>query len=193
MKTIGLTGSIGMGKTETAKLFAEQGIPVFDSDAAVHELLGSGGAAVAQVEKEFPGALVEGHIDRKRLGEHVFSDDLALKKLEKILHPMVTSMRNDFIKNTTSGMALFDIPLLFEKEYEEHCDYTVVVSSPEKVQKKRVLERPGMTEDRFNEILSKQMPDAEKRAKADFIVQTDLGIDYARKQVIELLRKIRET
>lgn len=193
MKTIGLTGSIGMGKTETAKLFAELGVPVFDSDAAVHELLGTGGAAVALVEKQFPGAQQMDHIDRKWLGERVFGDRTALERLEKILHPLVTSMRNSFLESANSDLVLFDIPVLFEKGYEEQCDYIVVVSAPEEIQKKRVLERRGMTEGRYNDILSKQMPDAEKRTKADFIVQTDLGIDYARKQVIKLIKTIRET
>lgn len=192
MKTIGLTGSIGMGKTETAKLFAALGVSVFDSDAAVHELLGDDGGAVALVEKEFPGVQEMDHIDRKRLGERVFGDSTALKRLEKIMHPMVTDMRNSFIERANSDLVLFDIPLLFEKGYEDQCDYIVVVSAPEEVQKKRVLERSGMTEERFNNILSKQMPDAEKRKRADFIIQTDRGIDYAREQVVELLKKIRK-
>ncbi|MCL4151504.1 UNVERIFIED_CONTAM: hypothetical protein GTU68_059534 [Idotea baltica] len=181
-----------MGKSETAKLFAELGVPVFDSDAAVHELLGSGGAAVASVEQGFPGVQQLDYIDRKQLGEIVFGDSSALERLENILHPMIASMRNSFLENAKSDLVLLDIPLLLEKGYEERCDYIVVVSAPEEIQKKRVLERPGMTEERFKDILSKQMPDAEKRIKADFIVQTDLGIDYAKKQVIELLNIIRE-
>lgn len=192
MKTIGLTGSIGMGKTETAKLFAQKGVPVFDSDAAVHKLIGPNGEAVDAVELAFPGVKRQGHIDRKLLGACVFGDDDALKSLEKILHPLVSNERQKFIKKSKADVVLFDIPLLFEKGYEDDCDYIVVVSAPFEIQKKRVLERPGMTEARFEEILAKQLPDAQKRAKADFVVQTDRGLDYAAKQVEGILQKIRE-
>ena len=192
MKIIGLTGSIGMGKTETAKIFADLGIPVFDSDATVHTLLGPDGAAVDAVEKKFPGVKVENYIDRKRLGDRVFGDEDALIALEKIVHPMVIRARQAFIRETTSDIVVFDIPLLFEKGYQNECDFIVVVSAPVDVQKERVLRRPGMSEERFFEINSKQMPDAEKRKRADFIVQTDRGLRYARQQVTEILTKIRE-
>jgi len=191
MKKIGLTGSIGMGKTETAKMFQEVGIPVFDSDAAVHALLGDGGAAVDIVSKEFSGVKKQNKIDRKLLSEKVFGDSLALGKLEKILHPMVGDMRSDFVKAAHGDMVVFDIPLLFEKSYEGECDYIVVASAPANVQKERVMSRPGMTEKKFKNILLSQMLDAKKREKADFIVQTDKGFDYARAQVQQIIKEIR--
>ncbi len=192
MKTIGLTGSIGMGKTETAKIFEKLGVPVFDSDAAVHKLLGPGGNAVEQVENEFPGVRAGNEIDRQKLGARVFSNRESLNKLEKILHPMVMKIRAEFVEQQKSDIVLFDIPLLFEKGYEDDVDYIVVVSAPYEIQKERVLKRPGMTEQKFLDILARQMPDQEKRAKADFIIQTDQGLDYAEKQVSEILEKIRD-
>lgn len=191
MKKIGLTGSIGMGKTETAKMFQEAGIPVFDSDAAVHALLGVGGAAVDIVSKKFLGVKKQNKIDRKLLGEKVFGDSLALGKLENILHPMVSDMRSDFVKAAHGDIVVFDIPLLFEKSYEGECDYIVVVSAPANVQKERVMSRPGMTEKKFKNILFSQMPDAKKREKAHFIIQTDKGFDYARAQVLQIIKEIR--
>lgn len=194
MKIIGLTGSIGMGKSETSKIFARENIPVFDSDEAVHDLLGEQGAAVDLVEKTFSGVKVDGKIDRKKLGQRVFDDDKALQKLEEILHPLIQKKRDLFIleaKKRKQNMIVFDIPLLFEKKYEAMCDYIVVVSAPYKVQKNRVLDRVGMTEERFNTILQKQMPDHEKRKRADFIVQTDRGLEYAEKQVREIIKKIK--
>ena len=195
MKIIGLTGSIGMGKTYTAKMFTDKNIAVFDSDEAVHQLLGLNGAAVDVVEKEFPGVKIESQIDRKLLGKRVFADDIALKKLEQILHPMVSSMRDDFNKTAlknNADMIVVDIPLLFEKGYESECDYIVVASAPFEIQKQRVLERPGMSEQRFIEILKKQMPDDEKRRRADFIIQTDKGLDYAKNQVQQVIETIRK-
>ena len=192
MKTIGLTGSIGMGKTQTAKLFAQKGVPVFDSDAVVHKLLGPDGKAVDAVEFAFPGVKEQNQIDRKLLGARVFGDDDALKSLESILHPLVSVERNNFVKKSQADIVLFDIPLLFEKGYEDDCDYIVVVSAPYEIQKKRVLERPDMTEARFQEILAKQLPDAQKRARADFIVQTDRGLDYAAMQIEKILQEIKE-
>lgn len=192
MKKIGLTGSIGMGKTETARMFHEAGIPVFDSDAAVHNLLGKDGAAVDLVEMMFPGVKKSKKIDRELLGKKVFGDVQALGKLEKILHPMVSEMRNEFVKTTKSDLVVFDIPLLFEKSYESECDFIVVVSASEQIQKKRVMSRPGMTEKRFQNILDNQMPDANKREKANFIIQTDKGFDYARAQVQQVINQIRD-
>lgn len=191
MIKIGLTGSIGMGKTETAKMFQEFGIPVFDSDAAVHTLLGHDGAAVDMVDEIFPGVKKQNKIDRKLLGEKVFGNDTALGKLEKILHPMVSDMRTDFIKAANNDIVVFDIPLLYEKSYDSECNYIVVTTAPENVQKERVLSRPGMTEERFQNILKSQMPDAKKREKADFIVQTDKGFDYAKTQVKQIIKEIR--
>ncbi|MBT5074561.1 MAG: dephospho-CoA kinase [Kordiimonadaceae bacterium] len=192
MRTIGLTGSIGMGKTETAKMFAARGIPVFDSDAAAHTLLGPSGAAVEMVEKTFPGVKIDQQIDRKLLGQRVFNDSEALSRLENILHPMIQTLRDDFSRNTECDLVLFDIPLLFEKGYEADLDYSIVVSAPYEIQKERVLERPAMTEDRFKEILKKQMLDEEKRGRADFIIETGEGLQYAEKQVDDILKKLRK-
>lgn len=191
MKTIGLTGSIGMGKTETAKLFSELGVPVFDSDAIVHQLMGIDGEATDAVEAAFGGVKKDGKIDRVVLGKKVLSDQTALTKLENILHPLVQEKRREFLQKQSSDLVLFDIPLLFEKNYEDQFDYIVVVSAPFEVQRQRVLSRANMTEQKFNDILEKQMPDQDKRAKADFVIQTAHGIDYARNQVIEILEKIR--
>ncbi|MDA0708054.1 MAG: dephospho-CoA kinase [Proteobacteria bacterium] len=195
MKIIGLTGSIGMGKTETAKMFAEQHIPVFDSDEIVHKLLGSDGDAVESVAKEFQETKIKTHIDRKKLGDIVFGNEKALNKLEKILHPLVAKMREDFVKQASekgADMVVLDIPLLFEKDYDQECDYTVVVTAPYEVQKERVLSRKDMTEGKFLHILKQQIPDSEKRRRADFIIQTDLGFDHAKNQVKEIIETIRK-
>ena len=191
MKKIGLTGSIGMGKTETAKMFYEFGIPVFDSDGAVHKLLDENGAAVDSVAAAFAGVKSDNKIDRKRLGAKVFDNVSELEKLERILHPMVSEMRSDFVKAADGDLVVFDIPLLFEKSYENECDFIVVVSAQPDVQRKRVMSRSGMTEKRFQDILNKQMPDAEKREKADFIIQTYKGFEYARERVKKVINDIR--
>lgn len=192
-RTIGLTGSIGMGKTTTAKIFAELGVPVFDSDEAVHKLLGPEGDAVEEVDTIFPGVKIGNQIDRKKLGERVFFDEASLEALEKILHPKVSCMRQKFTKEQDSDLVLFDIPLLFEKGYEDGLDFTIVVTAPFDVQEKRVLSRDGMTVERFESIMEKQMPDQEKRNRADFILHTDQGIDYAKEQAENILKKIRDT
>jgi dephospho-CoA kinase len=195
MIIIGLTGSIGMGKSETSKMFAAQNIPVFDSDQAVHQLLGPKGAAVDIIEKIFSGCKKENEIDRQALGAQVFGNDSVLKKLEGILHPMVQKMRDDFVKTAGDNgqqIVLFDIPLLFEKNHQNDCDYIVVASAAADVQKKRVMERDGMSEQKFLDILEKQTPDQEKRRRADFIIQTDQGLDYAKDQVCKIIQKIRE-
>lgn len=192
---LGLTGSIGMGKSETAKMFRRMNIPVFDSDQAVHELLGPGGAAVSAVARAFPGLETGQGIDRKKLGAQVFGDGAALKNLEAILHPLVSAKRQQFLRQaamTGHDMAVADVPLLFETNGDQVCDYTVVVSAAPEVQRQRVLARPGMSLKKFEQILSKQMPDEEKRHRADFIVQTDRGIEYAETQVRELIAAIRE-
>jgi len=191
---IGLTGSIGMGKSETAKMFARAGVPVFDSDAAVHRLMAKDGAAVARVEAAFPGVSGEDGVDRNRLGARVFGDGAALKRLEAILHPMVSDMRREFFSQAYEqgrDMVLLDVPLLFETGGETLCDYTVVVSAPAEVQRQRVLSRPGMTVEKFENILAKQMTDHEKCARADFIVQTDRGLRYAEDQVREIIAAIK--
>jgi len=196
MKIIGLTGSIAMGKTETSKMVAAQNIPVFDSDAAVHELLARNDSVIEQVGLRFPDALTGRKIDRQRLGQNVFEDGGALEALENILHPMVKNLRDKFLldaRNDHQTVVVLDIPLLFEKGYEKECDFIVVVSAAADVQRKRALERPGMTEKRFASILASQMPDKEKRRRADFIVQTDKGLDYAEKQVCQILKTIGES
>ncbi len=193
-KTIALTGSIGMGKSETAKMFIRAGVPVFDSDAAVHKLMGPNGAAVEMVEGVFPGAKTPDGIDRKKLGEKVFGDSVALKKLENILHPMVSDMRQEFFQDAEQknlDLVVLDVPLLFETGGEKQADYVVVVSAPADIQRERVLARPDMTAEKFENILAKQMPDSEKRARADFIVQSDQGISYAENQVKDIVRKLR--
>ena len=191
---IGLTGSIGMGKSETAKMFERADIPVFDSDAVVHVLMGPGGVAVDLVDQAFPGVRCPEGIDRTLLGPRVFGDGAALKKLESILHPMVADRRRDFFEQAvTAGhdMVVMDVPLLFETGGDDKCDYTVVVSAAPEVQRQRVLARPGMSTEKFDQILAKQMPDSEKRQRADFIVQSDQGIGYAEGQVHQLIEKIR--
>ena len=194
LTVIGLTGSIGMGKSETAKMFERAGIPLFDSDTAVHVLIGKGGPAVAQVATAFPGVEGPDGIDRKKLGSRVFGDEVALKKLESILHPRVSDLRQDFFDQAQQqglDMVVLDVPLLFETGADGTCDYTVVVSAAPDVQRQRVLTRENMTVEKFDNILARQMPDDEKRRRADFIVQTDQGIPYAEDQVRRIIEKIR--
>lgn len=186
MIILGLTGSIGMGKSATAELFEDEGIPVYDADAAVHKLYAKGGAAVAPVEAAFPGVSVDGAIDRTKLREHVLNDPAALKRLEGIVHPLAGAAQVEFLKQARESNAPFvvlDIPLLYETSAENRCDYILVVSAPADVQRARVLARPGMTEEVFESILAKQVPDADKRARADFIVSTAHGFEFARDHV----------
>ncbi|MGE5369236.1 MAG: dephospho-CoA kinase [Chloroflexota bacterium] len=191
MIRIGLTGSIGMGKSTTAQMFCDEGIPVLDSDQIVHDLYR--GAAVAPIEAEFPGVAVGGVIDRARLAERVLGDSDALKRLEAIVHPLVWAARDDFLKDQAARGAkvvVYDVPLLFETGAEKSVDVIVVVSAPEDVQKNRVLARPGMTEEKLAAILAKQVPDNDKRARADFVVVTDGGVEAARSQVRNILRQL---
>ncbi|GHF15475.1 dephospho-CoA kinase [Kordiimonas sediminis] len=195
MKVIGLTGSIGMGKSATAKMFEANGVPVFDADAAVHALQGIGGRALPLIEKEFPGSVADGVLDRPALGAMVFGDAAALKRLEAIMHPLVAEERQAFVHSAESAgkdIILFDEPILFEMGGDKACDYVVVVSAPASEQRTRVLARPNMTPEKFENILAKQMPDAEKRSKADFIVDTGKGFDHAEMQVKQIVEKIRE-
>ena len=195
MIVLGLTGSIGMGKSTTAKLFAEEGAPVYDADAAVHALYEVGGAAVAPVEAAFPGVVREGAIDRAALSKAVLDDPAALKTLESIVHPLVREAQASFLRanlERKSGLVVLDVPLLFETGADKLMDAVVVVSAPADVQRARVLERPGMSEEKFASILAKQTPDADKRARADFLVNTGLGIEEARAQVRAILAVIRE-
>jgi len=181
---IGLTGSIGMGKSETARLFARLGIPVYDSDAAVHLLYAPGGAAVAPIEEAFPGTVKDGGVDRARLAQRVGGDEAAFRTLEAIVHPLVAADQRGFMqKHAGADMVVQDIPLLFETGGHARMDAVVVVSAPAGLQRARVLAREGMTPEKLDHILSRQMPDAEKRAKAHFVVETDKGLDHAFEQV----------
>ncbi len=193
MKTIGLTGSIGMGKSTTAQMFLEAGCPVFDADAAVHRLYAKDGRAVPLIRAVFPDAIVDGAVDRKRLGEHMRADPLNLEILESFIHPWVRDLRAEFMKTAKARGAkavVFDTPLLFETGGEKHVDATVVVTAPIAVQRARVMARPGMTEALFKMILSKQMPDREKRKRADYILHTDKGMEAARAEASAVLKRI---
>ncbi len=192
---VGLTGSIGMGKTQTAKMFARLGIPVYDADAAVHRLYEPGGAAVADIAKTFPGCVVNGRVDRTRLTQRVTADKDAFKTLEQIVHPLVAREQLEFIERARKAgveIVLLDIPLLFETGGQARMDAVVVVSAPLEVQRARVLQRPGMTESKLDQILARQMPDAEKRAKAHFVVETDQGLEHAYEQVKTIVSALRE-
>jgi dephospho-CoA kinase len=191
MFILGLTGSIGMGKTTTASLFAEEGAPVHDADAAVHRLYE--GEAAPLIEAVFPGSTRNGRVDRQKLGALVLGNEVALKELEHIVHPLVQKQEVKFIadaKARNAPVVVLDIPLLFETGAEARVDAVVVVSAPADMQRLRAFERPGMTEEKFKAILANQMPDAEKRARADFIVDTGRGIEYARGQVRKILQDI---
>jgi dephospho-CoA kinase len=190
---IGLTGSIGMGKTETAKMFARLGVPVYDSDAAVHRLYEKGGGAVAEIAKAFPASVVDGKIDRAKLTSIVTTDKAAFKQLEQIVHPLVARDQLKFLDdNASTEMVVLDIPLLFETGGHARMDAIVVVSAPAHIQRARVLERPGMTEEKLDHILSRQMSDEEKRAKAHFVIVTDKGLDQAFEQVKMVVAALKE-
>lgn len=192
---VGLTGSIGMGKTETAKMFASLGIPVYDSDAAVHRLYEPGGAAVAAIAREFPGSVTDGRVDRARLSAELAANQEAFEKLEAIVHPLVAEEQGRFLadaKVSGAEMVVLDIPLLFETGGHERMDAVVVVSALPHIQRSRVLARPGMTPDKLDHILSRQMPDAEKRAKAHFTVETGEGLDHAFDQVKRIVAALHE-
>ncbi|MBL6762107.1 MAG: dephospho-CoA kinase [PS1 clade bacterium] len=191
MYLIGLTGSIGMGKSATAKLFMQAGVPVYDADAAVHALYEKGGAAVAPVGELVPEAVVDGAVDRAILGHHVLKDADKLKALEAIVHPLAGQSQFDFLTAAQGApTAVLDIPLLFETGGDAFVDCVVVVSAPFDIQKQRVLARAGMSEERFNDILAKQVPDEDKRAKADFIVDSSISIEDARTQVRAILQSV---
>jgi dephospho-CoA kinase len=187
---LGLTGSIGMGKSTTARMFADEGALVWDADAAVHRLYARGGAAVEPLGEAFPGVVVDGAVDRTRLAEVLGRDETAFKRLEAIVHPLAAQDRaNDLAAARARGvrLAVLDIPLLFETGGDAFVDAVVVVTADPEVQAARVLDRPGMTRDRFEAILARQMPDAEKRRRADFLVDTGRGLDAARDQVREIV------
>jgi dephospho-CoA kinase len=186
---IGLTGSIGMGKSTTARFFAEAGVPVHDADAAVHRLYA--GAAATIIEAEFPGVSNAEGIDRAKLAKRVLDDPEALRRLERIIHPMVRREEVRFLdeaERAGAPIAVLDIPLLFETGADRRVDAIVVVTAPAEMQRVRAFERPGMTEEKFQALLAKQMPDAEKRRRADFVVDTSKGFDFAREQVHAILQ-----
>ena len=192
MILVGLTGSIGMGKSTTAKMFAEEGVPVYDADAAVHALYAPGGAAVEPIEAAFPGVTGENGVDRAKLSHRVVGKPEELKRLEAIVHPLVGQSRAAFFESARdAGIVVLDIPLLFETGGEKAMDAVVVVTAPEHVQRKRVLERESMDEAKLDAILARQMKDEEKRARAHFVVDTGQGLDHARQQVREILATLR--
>ncbi|MGZ8389033.1 MAG: dephospho-CoA kinase [Rhodoplanes sp.] len=191
MIVIGLTGSLGMGKSATALMFAEAGVPVHDADATVHRLYE--GDAVEPIQAAFPGVTSTGRIDREKLGARVLNDAAALKRLEAIVHPLVRREEERFLAEAEARgarCALLDIPLLFEMGADQRVDVVVVVSAPFEEQRRRVLRRPGMTAERFESLLVKQLPDAEKRQRADFVVDTSQGFDSARAQVRAILQNL---
>ena len=191
MFVLGLTGSLGMGKSTTAGFFAELGIPVHDADATVHRLYKA--EAVSPIEAAFPNTTVDGEVDREKLARRVLNDPAAIKKLEGIVHPLVRAAEERFLteaERKNARVAVLDIPLLFETGGDRRCDAVVVVSAPEAVQRARIFERPGMTPQKFVAITANQMPDAEKRKRADFVVDTSKGLDAARAQVREILARI---
>lgn len=195
MFILGLTGSIGMGKSEAAKMFRALDVPVFDSDAAVHALLGPGGAAVAAVAGAFPDTEDGDHIDRARLGELVFEAPEKRRQLEGLLHPLVQDRQQQFLLaagEAGEALVVLDIPLLYETGAEARCDAVAVVSAPEQVQRERVLARPGMTGDRLAAILAAQTPDAEKRRRADHIIPTGHGLEESRRAIERIVAETRQ-
>jgi dephospho-CoA kinase len=191
MFVLGLTGSIGMGKSTTAKFFAEEGVPVHDADGAVHRLYD--GAAVPLIEAAFPGTTQNGKVDREKLAKSVLGDPAKIKRLEGIVHPLVHQVRERFLTDAEKSgakVAVLDIPLLYETGGDKRCDAVVVVSAPAEVQRTRAFERPGMSEQKLAAIMANQVPDAEKRARADFIVDTSQGFELARAQVRDILQRV---
>lgn len=192
MIKIGLTGSIGMGKTTTAQLFAEAGIPVYDADATVHQLYQN--QAVPLIAKAFPDAVINNQVDRKILSQLVLNQPAQLRRLEAIVHPLVHQCEQQFLQRAAQNgdaVVVLDIPLLFETNATNRVDKIVVVTAPQNVQKQRVLARNDMSEEKFSAILARQMPDAQKRQRADFIIHTDQGIEHARAQVTAVLAALK--
>jgi len=190
---LGLTGSIGMGKSTVAKMFADEGVPVFDADAAVHRLQGPDGALVDEIEAQFPGTTGPAGVNRTTLAERVLGEPARLRQLEALIHPAVAEARRDFIAaHADAPVILLDIPLLFEAGGADQVDKIAVVSAAPAVQRARVLARPGMTADKFDKILARQLPDAEKRARADFVIATDVSLDETRASVRRILACLNE-
>ncbi|WP_068875822.1 MULTISPECIES: dephospho-CoA kinase [unclassified Phenylobacterium] len=194
MRIIGLTGSIGMGKSTTAAMFRDLGIPVYDADAAVHDLYDEGGAAVGPVDEAFPGVVKDGRVDREELRKRVLGQPEELKRLNAIVHPLVGRDRIGFFKaaeEAGADMVVLDVPLLYETGGDANVEAVVVVSAPPEMQRERVLARPGMTPERLDAILAQQMADAEKRARAHYVVDTGRGLDAAREQVAAIVADLR--
>ncbi len=191
MMILGLTGSIGMGKSAAADNFRRLGVPVHDADKAIHELLAKDGEAAPRIKDLFPDAVKKGILDRELIAKKVFGDAQALARIEEILHPMVRRREQTFLGRAARRgrpLVVLDIPLLFETGGEVRCDAVVTVSAPKFIQQQRVLKRQGMTRERFESILERQMPDAEKRRRADFVVLTGLGRDFSLRQILNLVR-----
>lgn len=189
---VGLTGSIGMGKSTVAQMFRDCGVPVFDADAEVHRLQAPGGSVVAAIEARFPGTTGAGGVDRAKLAAAVLGDDTAMKALEAIVHPAVGVERAAFLRaNADADLVVFDVPLLFETGGDARVDEVVVVSAAPAVQRARTLARPGMTEAKFDAILARQLPDAEKRARADFVIATDTPLEETRAAVARVVACLR--
>jgi dephospho-CoA kinase len=190
MRVIGLTGSIGMGKSTTAKLFAEAGVPVYDADATVHKIYE--GEAAPAIEAAFPGTTANGKVDRVKLSARVLNDSLAMKQLESIVHPMLRSYHAQFLADAEAAgapVAVVDVPLLFETGGENRVDAVVVVSTSPEAQRERILARDNMTAEKFEAILARQVPDAEKRARADFVVDTSHGLEPVRAAIRDILAR----
>ena len=188
---IGLTGSIGMGKSTVAGMFTALGVPVFDADREVHIMQGAGGSLVPKIEQAFPGSTDENGVRRDILGRRVFGDPAALARLEGIVHPAVAAMRKTFLKeHANAPMIVFDIPLLFEKGGADQVDTVVVVSAPPEIQRARVLARPGMTDEKFAAILALQLPDAEKRARANYLIDTGTSLEDTQASVSQLVNTL---
>lgn len=195
MRIIGLTGSIGMGKSTTAAMFRDLGIPVYDADAAVHDLYDQGGAAVGPVGEAFPGVVKDGRVDREELRKRVLGQPEELKRLNAIVHPLVGRDRIGFFKaaeDAGADMVVLDVPLLYETGGDANVEAVVVVSAPPEMQRERVLARPGMTPERLDAILAQQMADAEKRARAHYVVETGRGLEAAREQVAAIVADLRK-
>jgi dephospho-CoA kinase len=192
---VGLTGSIGMGKTETAKLFARLGIPVHDADAVVHALYDKGGAAVGSIGEAFPESVKDGRVDRTALAARLAGDEAAFQRLEAIVHPLVRKAERSFLDAAVQrgdGLVVLDIPLLFETEGDARVDAVIVVSAPPEIQRARVLAREGMTLEKLEAIHARQVPDVDKRAKADFVIETDKGLAHAFESVKKIIAQLRE-
>jgi dephospho-CoA kinase len=192
---LGLTGSIGMGKSTTAAVFREVGVPVYDADAAVHASYARGGACVGPVGEAFPGVVKDGAIDREALRQRVLGKPEELKRLNGVVHPIIGNLRRTFFAEAEAAgadLVVLDIPLLFEGGGERGMDAVAVVTAPPELQRERVLQREGMTEERLDAILSHQMPDVEKRARADFVIDTSQGLDPVRRQVAQILETMRD-